>query len=479
MKKFKSLIAFLLIGVLSVFGSGSNTVYGQGPIVSNPSATSTSVTDPWVSSLTIHMPEYKRKLYKRFLGQNDTLFSTLDLMGYSSGYDGVAQTNFGHWEEGYEVETITSLNSVADPGAGNTISILVDPATVDAQSGTIYAQVKDDVLFPTGVGTVKGKITAITGTTPNFTVVITPHDTTITLGAVPAGQQLYIYSNGMLEADSSRQSRISKPTLFNFGAKILWESFSFSGTESTNQIWFDVNGKQCYVYKGQGEMEARLMSDIDGAAFWDAPINNAALVGNRNMTGLWNFNATAGNTRQYNQGLWGIPDYYAITKQLTKTFGGDQYLGFFALDLYNENEQAFGDLFTGNPLIFSNFDGTFRNTEAKKLDLGFGSVTVSNKTFMLKCLKEMSHPKKAGAPGYNLEGIGMIMPNDRAKDAKTGGLMPHVQFRAKQLDGVNRKIVMSKRDFGITGTDQTKFDVLSEQGIEIFGINRFMAVSRN
>ena len=57
--------------------------------------------------------------------------------------------------------------------------------------------------------------------------------------------------------------------------------------------------------------------------------------------------------------------------------------------------------------------------------------------------------------------------------------MPHVQFRAKQLDGVNRKIVMSKRDFGITGTDQTKFDVLSEQGIEIFGINRFMAVSRN
>lgn len=439
------------------------------PNVHQPSATTAVITDKYISTFDIHKPSKRNTLFKRFGKQGVGFFATIETLGF---VESVNQTNWSHFEEDFYHETFTVLNAVANPGAGVAVNIRLQPNNVDS-SGYFYVRINDDVLIPNQV---TGKVVAIDTTsfaTPQITV--EPHATIDNIGALAAGQQISIYSNGWQEDTDQPDGRIAKVSEFSFGAKIIKETVINSGTEATNQTWLeDLN---CYVLKGQIEADYRMMLQIDGASLFDRIITNPNLVnaGHRNMTGLVPWMRSGSPIGTYTPGLFNLSNVNYMIKRLEKNFAADEYLWMNGIDLSVELEDLLVDQFAENPMVFA---GKANGSLSQDLNLGFKSINKSEYTFHLKKMNVFSNPKVYNIAGYNVTGLGLVCPLRYRQDAKDRSQVPSLGMRYKEMNGYSRKMEFFVLQGAGNGPKQISRDRRSinmrcELGTEFFGGNSF------
>lgn len=461
------------------------TSYGVTPRPETLNAAAISINDAFVTSMGAHEPWISDKLIRTFGKQGYTYYDLMNQMGYMTSYSGVWQTYFSHFEEGYYTDSALVGTTTADPGVNAPITIPIDASQVVA--GKIYARVGDQVINPNTQA--QGLIRSISGTTPNFSIVVQPTVQGTTFGGVTAGDQLFIFSNTFPEGTDQPESRASQVTKFDFNTKIMKETVRATGSENTNKNWFEFDGSWIYLSKGIYECEYRLKQWISNAALIDQPITSAAITtGERAMNGLLPQIGAYGYTRPYTGGTFGLNDLYTMGKVQYNNWMGKEFFLFNGVDLGFEMEQAIGGIFQENPVIFMKRGGEWGSVDKKEVDLGFKSFTLPAMgiTYHLNTMSCFSHPRGMGLPGLQYKGLGISMPNGKNTDPVTKGDVPSIQFKHKELDGTSRKQLVwwtgaagGPTAFVPNSTiDISQYNMLSEIGIEIYAANQMYQITR-
>lgn len=443
-----------------------------------PAATQAQYTDQYISTFDIHMPHIRNDLFRQYGDQGLGFFNFVDTWGAVSPVD---QTQWSHYEEDFIHESFNSRAAVASPGAGVEIDITLATYNLDG-SNNFYPRLGDDVMF---ANQVTGTIVNIDVSTPTAPVVtIEPHSNTDNIGAIAQDDTIIIYSNNFAENTDQPESRVSKTIKYDFSAKIMKETMTVSGTEMTNKLWFNVmsDGQKipAYYMKGQIDADYRMMLSIDGASLFDRVTTNPTLLatGNRTMTGMVPWIRGGGNILGYTPGLFTLPLFNQMVRRLDKYFAPDEFWAMLGIDLHLEWEDLFADILDDNPILLT---GRYRNKSAKDLNFTFRSIKKGERCFYFQRMKSFNHPKLYGAAGFNLSGMGIVMPMDKKKDPVNGNRVPSVQFRYKKLGNYSRRMEtwFTGGAGGIKKTntiDNMQYNMRCEMGTEFFGVRRFYLI---
>ena len=127
--------------------------------------------------------------------------------------------------------------------------------------------------------------------------------------------------------------------------------------------------------------------------------------------------------------------------------------------------------------------GAFNGAEEIAVAFGFKSFTRGGYTFHKKTYDVFNYLPMFGASGYNYPGMGMVIPGDMRKDARTGDSVPSLRIRYKEAGGYSRKM-----EHWLTGsaglanptneTDNMECHYRTERGFEGFASNRFILLER-
>lgn len=443
------------------------------PQQNQPAAVTAVITDAFVSSFNIHMPSIRNSLFRRFGPQGLGYFATVETLGF---VDEVAQTNWSHFEEDFYHQTFINNIAIPDPGAGNAVNITISPLNVDS-NGYFYPRINDNILFPNQV---TGIITNINtnGATPVLTVV--PDVATDDIGPIAANQQISIYSNSWPEDTDQPDGRIAKVSQFSFGAKIMKEAVISSGTEMTNQLWYDHDSDgrsiQVEVDSGQFQADFRMMLQIDGAALFDKPITNPlSPTGQRKMTGLVPWMQTNSSIGTYTPGLFSLSNVDTMIKTLTKNFAPNEFLWMEGINLQIDVRNSCSDFFVENPRVFAgNADGSL----SQDLNLGFSTIRFDDFQFHLQKMNVFSNPEVYNIPGYSITSLGLVCPLSYRQDTKTRESVPTIGMRYKSRAGYSRKMEFWTIQGAGNGPkqitrDRKAIEMRSEMGTEFFGANQF------
>ena len=127
--------------------------------------------------------------------------------------------------------------------------------------------------------------------------------------------------------------------------------------------------------------------------------------------------------------------------------------------------------------------GAFIGSEEIGVAFGFKSFARGGYTFHKKAYEALSYSPMMGATGYNYSGMGLVIPGDMGKDAKTRESIPSLRVRYKEAGGYSRKM-----EHWLTGSaglanptsdvDELRCHYRTERGFEGFANNRFILLER-
>jgi hypothetical protein len=433
-------------------------------------------SDALVSSYDFHKPSVSNKLFRKFGDQGQSFFNIINTWGYVTPVD---QTTYSHYEEEFIHENVHVRANVASPGAGNTITFTLGTQDLDAQN-RFFIQIGDDVMFANGV---TGNVTAINTATPSApTVTVAPHEVADNIGALTAGDAVIIYSNNYAESTGQPNGHVSKKTKHNFSAKIIKYSVETTGTELTNGNWVDVmsDGKPIkgWFAKGQLDADYEMLLRMDGASLFDKPTTNTALsnVGKRTMTGLVPWIRSGGNIDTYSPGFYELEDFDQINKTLDGQFGASENTIMSGIDLHTDFENLFVNQFTAGAIVYGK-----EKANPLELNLEVQSLKKGGRGYHFKKMGIFSHPRLYGASGYKTPGMGILMPMDLKKDAKTGNDLPSVGIRYKEMNGYSRKMETWTTGGGknkVTQVDKDELNMRTERGTQFIANNRFYLIEQ-
>lgn len=406
-----------------------------------------------VSTFDIHEPQVLNTLFARHGDQGLSMYRIIESMGFKMP---VAGDNYFHFEENWKIETIHSLVGVADPGAGNNALITLSPGDLDSQNRFYPRQWFTIQFHNETIGTIVAINIAVPGA-PVLTV--RPNDLTKTIGAIAAGEELWIAAPNFAEGSEQPASVFSGTYKYTNDTQILKERVTATGTEMTEEPRFeklllpDGTGKEIVAYyiKGQYDAEFRMDSQIDDAILFHQRVTNS-FVGFIDPTsssasapkateGLVPGVTRLGRTVGYNVGLFGIPKFDQIERLLNKEFSGEYVCCFNGLHLMQEVKNTLVDYFKDTNI---NYITERANKSMFGGDGGLGAsvnysyLTTGKYTYAFKELGSFSHSKKAGVDGYKTPGIGIWIPMQKKKDKLTREAIPSFGVRYRQRGPYNR-----------------------------------------
>jgi hypothetical protein len=426
-------------------------------------------SDALISTFDFHKPSIQNKLFRKFGDQGQSFFNIINTWGYVSP---VTQTEYSHFTEEFIHETVKVNANVAAPGAGVAISFVLHPDSRPAVGG-YFIQVNDDVMFANGV---TGNVTAINTTT--HTITVAPHDVLDNIGALTAGDEVVIYSNNYAEGTDQPDGHVSKATKHTFSTKIIKYSTEYTGTEITNETWFNVTSDgqpvQGSAAKGQLDADYEMMLRMDQASLFDKPTTNTALknAGKRTMTGIVPWVRTGGNVDNYTPNFYSVNNFNQMDKKLDAQFGASENVMMSGISHYQEIEDMFVNSFDNGAIMYGDATGK----KGVDVHIDFRTFTKSGRTYHMKKMGVFSHPKLGGAPGYKLPATTILMPMDTKKDSVSGNYLPSVGIRYKEMNGYSRKMetfVTGGAKARTNSIDKDKLNMRTERGTELIGNNRF------
>ena len=490
-----------------------------------PSASQVATTQNYISSANfiaatagkgagLHKPEVSEDFVKRYGSQNLTGF--LDVLGAKAP---VSNFQFSHYEEDWIHQSFTTdAAGVALTGGAEILISNASSLAVTASGDSTFVRPGAVILLKDGtMGLVVAKftvgtaVTGITGANPclegyagtatttaaanqHVIHVMNYNGATAFHGDVADGDTFTVVGMEFAEGTGQPNGITPKVLEYNNTCMILKESYQVTGSESTNKIWFKVNdeatGQSGYLWylKGEGDTYRRFMDYSEMMMILGEQATAASLVGAgnasvainsgvRGTTGLLNF---MGNTHSYNQlAGFNLSDFDSMIRTLDKYKGSRENTVWAGLDLSLAIDDAVAAMFAGGGISY----GAFNGAEEIAVAMGFKSFTRGGYTFHKKTYQPFTHLPMLGATGYDYAGMGMVIPGDSGRDAKSGDSIPALRIRYKAAEGYSRE--MEHWLTGSAGIAQATSDVdelrchyRTERGFEGFGANRFIKIAR-
>lgn len=453
------------------------------------SATQIATSENYISTVTflngmsaIHEPEVERVLFERFPGQGIMRdFETL--MGRTQA---ISSPTF-YWLEEDRIHVAATANAlVADPGAGNSVTITLPAAEHNNSGASTYPRVGDIVEFNNKV---QGQITAKnTGTANAHTITIQPLRAAENIGAIAAGDKIFVVSNAWAEGTGQPAGITPIPLKFQTHCQIIKDSYEVSGSEVANKSWVQVKNKNggtgySWYLKGERDTFMRFQTKVELAMLLQNQADaNYTLGGQpvKTMKGLLPSIREGGNS--FDSTTFDLTTFENIIKLLDKQKGDFENLWYNGIDLQMRIDNLFKNSMKNDEMLYSPFGGK----RERMVTFGFKAFQWGSYQFYFKTLQAFNEENLMGTAGTSYPQTGFIVPagktsyldsNDQSRKTAYSCRMLY-----KELNGHSRKY-----EHWITGggtatpnktddIDTTKMHYRCEKGFCAMGTNRFAII---
>ena len=443
-------------------------------------------TDVFVSALDfVHNRDIYYKLFRRYPGE-----SAMDFFELNALVKPATQTEVHHFEEDFIFENAVVLTFGANadgatggdqPGAGSPIYIKLDP--VSHEGNDIYPMVGNLVQFK---NLEVGFIQAINIAAPTAQILkIQRLDTGVDwpVGTFVIADTFMIYTNAHAEGTGQPATRSPKFLKFTFIHQIFKHSYAITGSEDTNDLEFEIEGKPYYAIKGEADTADRFkMEEELGLLINPAAVNltNDAGEAIRITKGLLPSIRQNGNKLEYPTSMT-IPDFDTIIKRLDKNFGSKENIFYQGIDLSLDIKNIMTDLMKSGGIQYNAFGGGDKGKQ-RALTLGFNSIELGNYVFHYHVLRALNHPRLTASPGFKYSKLGFIIPTDTNRDPKTGNMVESICLRYKQGNNYVRSYKRwetgANARIPTNDIDERRIHYMSEKALQVFGLNRFLIVEQ-
>lgn len=447
-----------------------------------------------VSTFDIYKPEKLNKLFRTRSDQGMTYFNLIKSLGFDTP---VARDLYSHYEENFIWDTFSTTGS-AGGAAGAQVSLTLDSASFNstgAPYGTGYyfmPRLWDVIIFPNEVTATVTSVTAASVTPPVITV--KPNTITDSIPAIASGAPIVVIDNAFAEGALEATSRFSGTTeQYNY-LQIIKEALTATGSEMTNQDWFDElidesGGTQKilgYFMKGQIDLDYRTAMNASNALLFQKLTTNtiqdttSVTASNPIQTteGLIPATRRLGQVLPYTPGTFNVAKFDEVNKLLDKEFCSEDVMCLNGIDIDIEIGNVLVD-YNKETMVSYTAKKLFQGNEGLAADVDFVSIKKGQRNFNFKRMGIFSHPKVGGAPGYNYSKMAIFLPLGTMKDKKTMEDVPSVGCRYKKLGPYSRATeVFDIRGAG-PGTKVLAQDIANwyqrmHIGAQHIGVNRFV-----
>ena len=453
----------------------------------------------YVSAYDVHKPDVLSKMFNRYGDQGSSWFLTLEKLGFVKP---VAATSYSHYENELKNPTFNSLAVETSSGTAPslTISITLSPSNLDGFNN-FYPRLNDITYFKGGQ---LGIITAINTTTPSAPRLTITQVNTWTGGlSVAAGEEISLVSNAFSEGSDQPKGILPGAAKRTNYTQIMKETLAVTGTELTNQTWFDgwvevpgsVNGTE-QIASGNSwynlnwmDMEWRIGKQISGALlFGETTVGTitdpVTLLPVRTTNGLIPTIKSLGNTDTYVPGAFSVTDFDAYGRILDREYAGEYVMSLVSKSFSDEIENTMVAYLANTNIIYEIEQqlGSRFGVDGKSISVDFNYLKKSNRTFMFKRMMEFSNRQTFGINGSITDGMGVFLPMNKVKDAKSGQMLDNIGARYKNLNGYSRKMeVWSVNGAGpgmkVSSVDVNKSFIRTDMGAHIMGANQMILVT--
>jgi hypothetical protein len=452
----------------------------------------------FVSAYDVHKPDVLSKMFNRYGDQGSSWFLTLDKMGFLKP---VAATSYSHYENELKNPTFKAVGGTAAGAAGASVNVVLVAADVNS-TGQSYPRLFEIVFFKGGQLGIITNITVGAGPSYTTTLAVTPLKTTDTIPAIGASEEISIISNAHSEGSDQPKGVVPGATKRTNYTQIMKETLAVTGTELTNQTWFDgwvevpgsVNGTE-QIASGNSwynlnwmDMEWRIGKQISGALLFGETTNNvtdpATGLPINTTQGLIPTIRSLGNTDTYVPGAFSVTDFDAYGRTLDREYAGDYVLGLVSKSFSDEIENTMVAYLANTNIIYEVEQqvGSRLGVDGKSISIDFNYLKKSNRTFMFKRMMEFSNRQTFGITGSVTDGYGVFIPMNKQKDAKSGKMLDNIGARYKNLNGYSRKMeVWAVNGAGpgmkVSSVDVNKSFIRTDIGAHQMGVNQMILVT--
>jgi len=449
------------------------------PVDNLPIAQPTSYS---IRSLHEHQfkPSVMDTLYKTY-GDG---FHALDILRSLNRKSMVSNETMTAEEQGYDHRTIT-IDSTADGLSDYQRTIVLDSEDLDS-ANNYYPRVGFTVTFGnTTSGFTQARISSILAAGAVVTLTVDQYDQTktslkdlATAGVIAAGKEVSIGDSAF--GVETPQPRATSVGTFErkFYAQIFKESLGFGGMELAKQKWVNVQGDALFNYEfarvefgldrqletalimgqindnGSGAVNLTDVSSVTGAA---VPVYK--------NKGIWTWIDELGGEVDYSMSAgFEISDFDLSSEYLeSQGITNNVVLCLVGGGLMRRIENSGVDFVRGNE---GGLNWTFTNIGAGNLiesgapsmtlDIGFQAIKKGGVLYLFHVLPIFNNPFLFGINSYGLKDSGMMIPISRVKDAKSGEMIPNLQYKYVGLGNYSRERVVGSLA-GMDGFLQQKF----------------------
>ena len=446
--------------------------------------------------LNQYLPDTYEKEFERY--GNRTVASFLRMVGAEmpSNSDLIKWAEQGRLHTKY-VDCTTSVLANSDT-AVFTVNDVLNPAFVNADSGSIAIRVGQTVMFTANAGgaNYKAIVTAVDTALKTFDVAFY-NALGITNAAAADKWTVFIYGSEFKKGTNGMQGSLeADDEIFENSPIIIKDKYSVSGSDMTQIGWFEVtteNGANGYLWYLKSEHETRLRFDdyLETAMIEAVPaeaLSGAAAaagdVGNKGSQGVFYVVNLRGN-------VWGggypttLADFDTIVSRLDKQGSIEENVIFvdrnfsFSIDDMLAAQNSYG---AGGSSY-----GLFENDKEMALNLGFTGFR-RGYDFYKSDWKYLNDPTmRGGLPASAGSGkvSGLLVPAGSTtvydqilgKNAKRPFL--HVRYRASETEDRRYKTWITGSAGGAENSDLDAMEVnfLSERAVCTLGANNFFLFS--
>jgi hypothetical protein len=413
----------------------------------NPDAIAQIYASDIVSGFDIYKPEKLNVLFNRYGDQGASYFQLVRSMGFEKE---VSLDTYGHYEENRIHETVKVRANVGQPGVGADITFVISTDSMDANNN-FYLRKWDIILFKNEV---TGSVTTVNVSTPaDPTITCKLNDNTEQFPALTLGEELVIFTNAFSEGSGQPQGAIRGTWEYTNDAQIIKETIGVTGSEMTNQTWFDVTSAgtkiPAYYFLGQVDIDYRMALRIDGALLWGKRSVNTALIdsvtGRRIKTteGLIPYIRRVGNEQTYTSGAFTVGEFDEMDRTLDREHAGNYILGMLGIQAHQDIENALVSYFANTNITFARQttnEVLFNSNESLGASVNFKYLVKSERTFLMKRMGVLSNPKLYGVTGYEGPKLGIFLPINKRKDPVSGNMVESIGVRYKGLGKYSRRM---------------------------------------
>lgn len=398
------------------------------------------------AGLDVHKPEVYSKIYRQYGRQFAEFLNSCRMMGRGEGALPISQESFKAFEKEWEHETFIVGADSAASAAGGTQTITIDASSIDG-SDRIYPRKGFLVMYPDET---QGRINAVAADGTTITVQAGGTDV---LPAITDGDELMIGGSVYAEYTGQPDGVTQNYSDYDYELQILKENATISGTEMTNDYWFE-------VYDDNGEV-AGVWTDATRTAEndLDIGIENQLFFG----SGLA-YTDESGNSAQSTKGM--VPwirerglvaavdptafdyedlediDAYMVSQGNTSPYisgmvGRELYKG-ISNELRSESVASGAAAGGGTDLTSMFMDLNDSDREARMVQANFNAISLNNRVYAFKRVNTWSNPKTTGATGYDMSKYGIFAPVNTFQDAKSGNMLPNFAIMHKEKGGYSR-----------------------------------------